>query len=275
VRRIDRAAGPKGSGREPSPWRGATGALTIALVAFTACGGASFTGADPVTGGTGGGGMSGHAGEPVTSAGGDPTPAGGVGLGGAGEPHDTVAGETGDAGAAGDSGSFNCQALGGKELADHCYVDITTESLPQAAAVAACPALTGPDDRAGHLLVLDSEEEQMFILEQFLEPLTDVSDAWLGLSCDATMYPDLTGCYCADCDEAQLAKKRGVWRWVDGTTADFGWIGKNPNGEGRCSALAYNSTNFSWGWVDRNCNKATHQLTGYPVHDYRVICELE
>ena len=72
-----------------------------------------------------------------------------------------------------------------------------------------------------------------------------------------------------------LDEKRAVWRWVDQSEADFGWIGRNPDGAGRCAAFAYNPTNFSWGWVDRDCTSSSHQLTGYPAHGYRVICELE
>jgi hypothetical protein len=88
-------------------------------------------------------------------------------------------------------------------------------------------------------------------------------------------YPEFTSCYCTDCDASQRDEKRAAWAWLDGSTAAFGWTGQNPDGEGRCSAFAYNPSNTTWGWVDRNCTKATHQLTGYPVHDYRTICELE
>lgn len=150
--------------------------------------------------------MAGESGAPAMSQGGQ------AGSGGssadAGETSSSTTGESAMAGAAGASGALDCTALGGHELAGHCYVDATTKSVIFAEAVAACAELANEAGRAGHLLVLDSVEEQAF-------------------------------------------------------------------GEGRCSAFAYNPANTTWGWVDRNCSKATHQLAGYPAHDYRTLCELE
>jgi hypothetical protein len=191
---------------------------------------------------------------------------------GAGETSSSVAGESSVAGAAGAGGTPDCAALGGHDFATHCYVDVTTTSVAYAEAVAACVALASQAGRPGQLLVLDSPEEQTFVLTQFLSELTD---AWLGLTCNAIRHPEFTDCYCTNCDASQRVEKRRLWAWLDGSTTTFGWVGQNPDGEGRCSALAYNPANSTWGWVDRNCSKTTHQLTGYPVHDYRTICELE
>ena len=250
-----------------------------ALMTATACGGPKFSASDATAGSSAGGlgstsaGMAGESGAPAMSQGGQ------AGSGGssadAGETSSGTAGESAMAGAAGASGELGCTALGGHELAGHCYVDATTKSVIFTEAVAACAELANEAGRAGHLLVLDSAEEQAFVLSQFLIEYTDISDAWLGLTCDSTHYPEFTSCYCINCDASQRGEKRAAWAWVDGTKADFGWTGKNPDGEGRCSALAYNPVNTTWGWVDRNCSKATHQLAGYPAHDYRTICELE
>jgi hypothetical protein len=247
-------------------------ALSAMLTAI-ACSGPSFSGGDAAAGGAGAtsAGMAGESGEPAMSRGGQ---AAGGASSDAGETSST-AGESATAGAAGASGALDCAERGGHELAAHCYVDVTTKSVAYAEAVAACAELASEAGRPGHLLVLDSVEEQAFVLLQFLSTFTDVSDAWLGLTCDSTQYPEFTSCYCTNCDASQRDEKRAAWAWLDGTKADFGWVGQNPDGEGRCSAFAYNSANTTWGWVDRSCTKATHQLTGYPVHDYRTICELE
>jgi hypothetical protein len=180
-----------------------------------------------------------------------------------------------DDGAAGTPALPDCAALGGRELGQHCYVDITTESLAYADAVTSCSGLAVGSGRPGQLLVLDSQAEQDFVRQEFLVELTDKSDAWLGLTCSPLDYPEFSSCYCKDCDALQRTEKRALWSWLDGTSAAFGWVGQNPDGAGRCSALAFNSSNSTWGWVDRDCTKTTHQLTGYPVHDYRTICELE
>lgn len=225
------------------------------------------------------------AGGAAAGAGGTPAEGGAEALAGAGGERSGAGGEDaggsagspgGAAGRAGASSSLDCERLGGKEFAETCYVDITTESPMQPDAVAACAEFATSSRRAGHLLVLDSEEEQEFILAEFLVQFTNESDAWLGLTCDAVTYPDFAECYCTDCDDAALDEKRALWTWIGGSRADFGWIGANPNGGGRCSALGYNPTNFSWGWVDRACETTTHQLAPeYPVHTYRAICELK
>lgn len=190
----------------------------------------------------------------------------GVQTGGAGD-----GGEPSSGGAGGGGNPLDCSQLHGKTFGEHCYVDVTTESIHQADADAACVALARTADRAAHLLVLDSREEQAFIVQTFLN---EVRDAWLGLTCSSTKHPELTDCYCVDCADTLLLSKRAVWSWLDGSTATFGWSGNNPDGGGRCSALAYNPTISVWGWVDRSCLSTSHQLEGYPLHSYRVICEL-
>jgi len=252
-----------------------------AIVAASACGGPSFSGNDATAGSPTGGadsassGAAGESGAAASSQGGQAS-SGGASAD-AGEPSASSAGESASAGAAGAaaSGAVACAELGGHEFGAHCYVDATAKSLVYAEAVASCVKLATDAGRAGHLLVLDSLDEQAFVLLQFLSELTDVSDAWLGLTCDSTQYPEFTSCYCINCDSTQRDERRAAWAWLDGSTAAFGWTGQNPDGEGRCSAFAYNPANTTWGWVDRNCTKATHQLAGYPVHDYRTICELE
>jgi hypothetical protein len=269
----------------PSPGtRQAAWLLLGATALAAACGGGSFSGTEPsaAQGGDGsssggessrGGNAGSEAGTDSSSAGAPLQAAGGHDAGASGE-HTSASGE--HTGVAGAPTLLDCAALGGHEHDQHCYVDITTtESLPYASAVIACSSLVAQTGRSSQLLVLDSQAEQDFVLQQLLLQFTDKSDAWLGLTCSAMNHPEFSTCYCTDCDDGQRAEKRALWSWVDGTTADFGWVGQNPNGEGRCSALAFNSANSNWGWVDRNCNKTTHQLTGYPVHDYRTICELE
>lgn len=81
-------------------------------------------------------------------------------------------------------------------------------------------------------------------------------------------------CYCLDCEDGTLLEKRATWSWADGSSATFGWSGSNPNGAVRCSALAYNPTIATWGWVDRSCLSTVHQLDDFAPHSYRVICEL-
>lgn len=250
------------------------------MLTATACGGASFSAADAVAGSDAGGsdstlaGMANHSGAPAMAQGGQASSGGS--LADAGETSTSTAGETSIAGAAGagPDGALDCATLGGTEFSAHCYVDVTTESVPYAAAVASCAKLSRQAGRPGQLLVLDSPEEQTFVLSKLLNAFNDVGDAWLGLACDATQYPEFTSCFCTNCDASQRAEKRAAWVWLDGSDADFGWVGQNPDGEGRCSALAHNPSNNTWGWVDRNCLKTSHELTGYPAHDYRTICEL-
>lgn len=246
-----------------------------ALAMAAACGGPKFSGGE----GSAGGSDSTSAGMD-SEAGASGMPQGGqAGYGGgssdAGDASSSTAGESSNAGAAGAGGSLDCAELGGHEFAAHCYVDVTTKSVAYVEAVALCAELSLEAGRPGQLLVLESSEEQMFVLSQFLSAFTDASDAWLGLTCNAIKYPDFTSCYCLNCDASQRLERQSLWAWLDGSTATFGWVGQNPDGAGRCSALAYNSANSTWGWVDRDCAKTTHQLSGYPVHDYRTICELE
>jgi hypothetical protein len=249
-------------------------ALSAVLTA-NACGGASFSEGDTPAGGTGStsAAAAGESGAPGMAHGGQASDGGT--FGGAGDTSPTSAGESSNAGAAGTSAVLGCSELGGHEFLAHCYVDVTTKSVSYAEAVASCAKLSSEALRTGQLLVLDSVEEQAFVLLQFMSDFTDASDAWLGLTCDSTQYPQFTSCYCINCDASQRAEKRAAWTWLDGSKADFGWVGQNPDGAGRCSAFAYNPSNSTWGWVDRDCTKTTHQLTGYPAHDYRTICELE
>jgi hypothetical protein len=137
--------------------------------------------------------------------------------------------------------------------------------------MAACEALAQRVGRRGELLMLDSRAEQAFVIAQFL---TETTDAWLGLSCSSKQHSDLTECYCTECEDGLLLEKRAAWTWLDGSSSSFGWSGNNPDGGGRCSALAFNNINATWGWVDRGCLSITHQLVGYPAHSYRVLCEL-
>lgn len=244
--------------------------LSGALAAAGACGGGVFSGDGPV-----GGGSNAQAGEAAGSSpgsqGGDAT---GVPSGGAvegGEPSLAEAGAPGAAGAGGMSGTLDCSALNGQILAEHCYADVTVESVTQVDAATACAALTSKTGSHAQLLVLDSPAEQSFIVENFL---SEVTDAWLGLTCSSTKHADLGECFCVDCEDALLLQKRAVWSWLDGSSSTFGWSGNNPDGGGRCSALAFNPTTERWGWVDRPCLSTSHQLTGFTPHSYRVICEL-
>lgn len=239
--------------------------LGSGLVAAVACGGSAFSGE-----GIGNGGSNAQAGAAAGS------PASGQGGHAAGAPSNgTVEGgepSLAEAGAAGGTpDALDCSALNGQTFAEHCYADVTVESVTQVDAVAACAALASKAGNHAQLLVLDSSAEQAFIVENFLSELTD---AWLGLTCSSTKHADLSDCYCVDCEDALLLQKRAVWSWLDGSLATFGWSGSNPDGGGRCSALAFNPTTEKWGWVDRNCLSTSHQLTGFAPHSYRVICEL-
>jgi len=113
------------------------------------------------------------------------------------------------------------------------------------------------------------------VLRQFLVHYTDVSDAWLGLTCNELVQPDIEACYCSGCTKALLAEKQQAWAWLGGASSTFGWVNANPNGGYRCAALAYNPDTTIWGWVDRPCDKTSIvPISGHP-HDYRTICELE
>lgn len=251
----------------------------VVLSAAAACTGSKFTTPDPAAGGSAGseapggkmGGGDAGAGE-VSGAGG--TGQSGAGpseeAGGANPNHDPL--ESGGAG--GESGrvDFDCTAEHGVRFEGHCYVDLTVQSVHQVDAAAACEAFALRTGRTGELLRLDSPEEQAFVIEQFL---TETTDAWLGLTCSSKTHADSNECYCQSCDDAQLLEKRAAWTWPDGSSSGFGWIGKNPDGEGRCSALAFNNSNDRWGWVDRVCLSTSHQIEPYPLHGYRVLCEME
>jgi len=161
------------------------------------------------------------------------------------------------------------------EFEGHCYVDATADSSSQSAAVVACAQLAAEHEVAGHLLVLDSPQEQSFVLEQLMVPFTDMSDAWLGLTCSEHDRPDISACYCAGCTKAMLAEKQQAWAWLTGVSSTFGWVNANPNETYRCAALAYNPDTTIWGWVDRPCDKSSFQPSNGHLHDYRTLCELE
>lgn len=248
----------------------ATWLLGGALMAAGACGGAAFSGDGSVAGG-GNAQAGAAAGSSAGSQGGNAAgaPSGGTVEGG--EPSLAEAGAPSSAGASGMSGTLDCSALNGKTFAEHCYADVTVESVTQVDAVTGCAALAGKSSSQAQLLVLDSPAEQSFIVENFLSELTD---AWLGLTCSSTQHADLNECFCVDCEDALLLQKRAVWSWLDGSSSTFGWSGNNPDGNGRCSALAFNPTTEKWGWVDRTCLSTSHALPGFMPHSYRVICEL-
>lgn len=244
---------------------------------FTAasCGGNAFTRAQANGGAAESG--SGHAGSGVAAS----DDAGGAAgaLGGASAYGGGGAGN-GEAGAAnGEAGTENtaddCSVLGGSRFGGHCYVDATVNSVSAQQAVATCKALAPDAKVASHLLVLDSPEEQSFILRQFLVPFTDKSDAWLGLTCSELEQPDIEACYCMGCTKAVLAEKQRAWSWLSGASSTFGWINANPNGGFRCAALGYNPETTNWGWVDRPCEKSLVTPISGHVHEYRVLCERE
>ena len=173
--------------------------------------------------------------------------------------------------------TVDCSAFHGQEFAGHCYVDVTVEgsSPQQAQAIAACLQLASEHQVFGHLLVLDSPEEQSFVLKRLLVAFTDVSDAWLGLTCNQLDRPDINDCYCFGCSKAELAVKQRAWAWLAEGSSTFGWINGNPNGGYRCAALAYNPDLTFWGWVDRPCDKTSFAGSPGHTHGYRTLCELE
>jgi len=243
--------------------------LLLALVA--GCGGSAFS-ADESAGaaGQGGAGSAGAAGGSAGAA-----AEGGAMSGEAGATLSEAGAISGEAGTAGNNAGRSCEQLSGQSFEQHCYVDITTESLTQPLALTACREFAAEAGRKGSLLVLDSSQEQSFVLVQFMNGLAEVSDAWLALTCSDVLFPDFSSCYCKECADAELIEKQAAWHWVDASTARFGWINGNPNGDGRCAALGYNPSIFTWGWVDRVCGNKIFQSGQAPVHSYRTICELE
>jgi hypothetical protein len=245
--------------------------LLVGLVGAVACGGSAFSNKGSGAEGDASGGR-GSAGLMSSAAG-----AGELGGGAGGEVGGIAAGGKADAGTGGegaaDSGGnvLTCAELDGLDYADHCYVDVTTDSVNQLGAVAGCDALAARAGRAASLLVLGTPEEQAFVIGSFL---SETTDAWLALTCSSAAHPVLTDCYCQDCEDGLLLEKRGQWSWADGSAASFGWSGNNPDGAVRCSALAYNQTISTWGWVDRSCLSTTHRIDDLAPHRYRVICEL-
>lgn len=245
------------------------GAIGVASALVISCGAAFHARVDDAEGGASSvdGGRGGEA------SGGAP-----AALGGSGElagPGGELAGSGAGAGSGG-AAEPACSLLGGVERADgHCYVDVTVGTANQPAAQAACAELAL--GRSAYLVVLNTQEEQDFILETFMLPFQNISDAWLGLTCSAQTHPEIADCHCQSCSVEDLEQKQAAWTWVDGSRESFGWVNGNPNAPVRCAALGYNpSTDVeAWGWVDRACN--LDQVTPVPdnPHTYRTICELE
>lgn len=263
------------------PW------LLVAASFFAACDGKSFL-PDAASERAGQGGGAGETGAAGASAGSpssvdDAGGAAGAQAADAGAAGDGAsAGVTGEGASAGAAGapaeldSIRCDDLNGSVFEHHCYVDASEGTQAMLAAQNSCANLALSVDRPGHLLVLDSEEEEKFVLRQFMDGLANVSDAWLALTCDDIELPQFTSCYCVEneCSADELLEKRHAWRWSEGSPTYLHWIDPNPNGGGRCAALAYHPTN-SWGWVDRACKDKTFTLKDQPEHTYRTICELE
>jgi len=245
--------------------------LGTALSAAVACSGSEFSGDSRQSGGRSADGGQAGAYSILAGAGGQSLMASSGGEAGR-APGGAGGDDGGESGAGGGAGSSPCAGLGGKEFERHCYVDVTAESVHQVDALAACAALADSSGREVELLTLETPEEQAFVIAEFL---SETTDAWLGLSCSSTKHADLTDCYCTSCEDGLLLEKRAAWTWPNGSSSSFGWSGKNPDGEGRCSALALNNANDRWGWVDRVCLSTNHQVEAYPVHSYRVLCEVQ
>ena len=253
----------------------------VALISAAACGGSAFSFDGAGGAGNGGRAAAGSSGAAVSDAGGSGAAGAATSDGGAG-PSDggDVSYQGGNApggqGSGAEAGSGAALALGCSEIrgvtyGEHCYVDVTTRSVNQVDAAAACAKLGSRAGRTAHLLVLGTEDEESFVIETFLSELTD---AWLGLTCNSAAHPELADCSCRECEDGLLLEKRAAWSWPDGSSADFGWSGNNPDEGLRCAALAYNPVVMSWGWVDRSCLSTSHQLKDSEKHTYQVICEL-
>jgi len=251
------------------------------------CGGDAFNDADTAGGGAVSAAGNGHVSVGATAGdavGGSPQGEAGATVGnaagalsdGGGSSENAGAPSTGAAGAGHVFDDAECQRLLGSPFADHCYVDTTTVSVNQQEAVDACASFASEVGVPGHLLVLETAEEQTFILKQFMAAFTDKSDAWLGLTCSELDWPDINDCFCASsCSKAVLTEKQKAWSWLGNVQTNFGWVNGNPNAAFRCAALGYNPETTIWGWVDRSCaTNAASPISGHP-HEYRAICELE
>ena len=188
---------------------------------------------------------------------------------------DAGASPMGEAGEGNSPDGIDCSALHGEEFGGHCYVDATVDSSSAPQAVLDCAQFASEHQLVAHLLVLDSVEEQSFVLKQFLVPFTDVSDAWLGLTCTQLDHPDINDCTCLGCSKDMLAEKQLAWAWFGGAASTFGWATGNPNDSFRCAALGYNPETTLWAWVDRPCEKSSHAASVGHTHGYRTLCELE
>jgi hypothetical protein len=259
----------------PSNWMAGVGLFAMGLIG-AACGGSAFGGAGAAgaagqvaNGGAESESLAGRAGD--AEEGGDGPRGGAAATGGAGG---IAAGGGANASDGGTSAGASCADLGGSVFRSHCYLDATVDSESQPEAVDRCRSFGNDAYPHAHLLVLDSAEEQAFLLKAFLVPFTDTSDAWLGLTCDVLAHPDIMDCYCVGCSD-ELNSAQQSWSWIDGTDSSFGWVNGNPNAPVRCAALGFNAETTIWGWVDRPCDKITSQITGHALHTYRTLCELE
>ncbi len=244
----------------------------LGLFGAIACSGSAFS-SDGVGGKGAGGQLSGGSSGASSEAGdgGETGAEGGAALGGQGAGAEAGSAAGGASGAGGGGTEPSCAELEGLTYGEHCYVEVRAQALNQVEAAAACAELESRSGLAAHLLVLDTVEEQSFIIESFL---SETADAWLGLTCSSAEHPELTDCYCQQCEDGQLLDKRAAWSWPDGSSASFGWSGNNPDGALRCSALAFNPSVESWGWVDRSCLSTSHRIDDFPEHSYLAICEL-
>ena len=277
--------------------RGGMGPIAIALGVVAACSSMEFTApddvapesalaqggttADPAPKGASGGS---DPESPSTAAGGALT-AGGHNQGGAsatmgGTGGSAGTGATGGAGTGGgadggaaDGGSpaqvgFDCTERGGQQFGEHCYIEKRDVSWNADVASSECYQLGLAYDAQAYLLVIDSAEEQAWVLSAWVAPTELTSDLWLGLRCSESEHPDAVECGCWSCDDSTRAN----WSWLSGGSYADGWKVNDPDGDGRCAAL-FTDPLTGTGWVDRDC-AATSVQQGV-TRTYRVICEIE
>jgi hypothetical protein len=268
---------------------GGTGPFAIALGFMGACSGVEFTPPDNVApnGGSSAGtapkgASGGSAPEPPPTAGSGAFASGGNdqggsrstggGTGGTGLTGGAGTGGAADAGSS-DGGSpvpvgFDCIERGGQQFGQHCYIEKRDVSWNADIATSECHELGLAYDRNAYLLVIDSAEEQDWILSAWVAPTELTSDIWLGLRCQESEHPDAADCGCFGCDEAARAN----WSWSSDVGYAEGWKVNDPDGDGRCAAL-FTDPLTGTGWVDRDCAATSVQQD--VTRTYRVICEIE
>jgi hypothetical protein len=164
----------------------------------------------------------------------------------------------------------------GVEFGPHCYVDLTgAATATWQTARASCTAYGQSIGAVADLAILESAREESFVIATFLQETASTEDAWIGLHCDELTHPDVGDCYCVGgcADDASLEAKRANWTWIDNSGVTFtDWQALNPNGDGRCAALAFHPD--IWGFVDRSCAADTFVDVGGQTHTYRTICEI-